>query len=97
MNKITIVYLVLGLLLLARSFFSYIYPLIKEIIRIHLTPTDYISALPLAGQVEVIGKTGHETIPSLLTQKACVLWQIVVQESSMPDIQPRGRGDSHAR
>lgn len=80
MNNAT-TYLILGLgLLFAWSFFSYIYPIIKEIVRIHLTPTDNISALPLEGQVEVVGKTEHKIIYSLLTHKACVLWQIVVQE-----------------
>lgn len=83
MNNTTLVYVALSLLWLTWSFFAYIYPLIKEIIRIQGTPTDQISALPMEGQVEVVGKTNHQTIHSLLTQKACVLWQIVVQEHTI--------------
>lgn len=89
MNDVTYVYL-FGLILITWSFISYIYPVLKEIARIHLTPTDYINKLPLEGHVEVVGKTEGKTINSLLTQKACVLWQIVVQELSVPDGQPRG-------
>lgn len=87
----TTTYVILGLsLLFGWSFFSFIYPLIKEIIRIHITPTEYISELPSEGKVEVVGKTEHKIISSLLTQRECVLWQIVVQELWVSDGQHRG-------
>lgn len=89
MNNVAYIYL-FGLLLITWSFISFIYPVLKEIARIYLTPTDYISNLPLERQVEVVGKTEGKTINSPMTQRACILWQIVVQESSVPYEQPRG-------
>jgi len=81
MNNIATFYVVrgIGLLFFAWLFSWYIYPIIKEIIRIQRTPTVHISALPFEGQVEVVGKPEGETILSPFAQDACVLWQVDVQ------------------
>lgn len=81
MNNIAAFYVVrgTGLLFFAWLFSWYIYPVLKEIIRIQRTPTDYISALPFEGQVEVVGKAEGKTILSPFAQKACVLWQVDIQ------------------
>jgi len=57
------------------------YSTIKEIIRIQRIPTDYVSALPSDGLVEVVGRAECEkTLSSPLTQKTCVIWQVIVSE-----------------
>jgi len=68
-----------GLCLLIWLLFSY--TTIKEIIRILSTSKfDNIGGLPTEGQVEVVGKAVDKTIQSPITQSACVLWQIEIQE-----------------
>jgi len=56
------------------------YSSIKEIVRIRHTPSSHIGALQLKGQAEVVGKADNMAVNSPLTQKACVLWHVEIQE-----------------
>ncbi len=53
---------------------------IAKIIRIHRTPTTWISALPSEGQVEVIGTVGEKTILSPINNTPCAAYKVEVQQ-----------------
>jgi len=58
------------------------YPVIKEIIEFHRTPTEIISALPSEGLFRTSGKANSTVIKSPITQSDCVWWQVEIQSSS---------------
>ena len=53
---------------------------IREIIRIHRTPTSFIGSIPTDGQVEIVGTSRNNITRSLLTNSDCVLWQVDISE-----------------
>jgi hypothetical protein len=63
---------------------SFSIPDIKDVIRIRRIPAKRINALKLEGLAYIVGKvidnTENRAIKSPLTQKACKLWQVEVQE-----------------
>jgi len=63
---------------------------IRKLISILRTPTEIIGALPNEGLVEIAGKVGGKIINSPITQSACVLWQIEVEERRRS-----GKGGTH--
>jgi hypothetical protein len=71
-------YLILFLVLAAFGFIL-LKPL-RQIIRIRRIPTLPIAAVPTTGQVEVVGRAGGSILLSPISDTACVLWHVEVQE-----------------
>jgi hypothetical protein len=53
---------------------------LRQIIRIRRVPTLPIAAVPTTGQVEVVGRAGGSALLSPISDTACVLWHVEVQE-----------------
>jgi hypothetical protein len=71
-------YLILVIVLAAFGFIL-LKPL-RQIVRIRRIPTLPIAAMPTTGQVEVVGRAGGSILLSPISDTACVLWHVEVQE-----------------
>ncbi len=77
MNTITIGGILFLALLVGLALSS---PSIAKIVRIHRTPTTWISALPAEGQVEVIAAVSDKTILSPINNTPCAAYKVEVQQ-----------------
>jgi len=71
-----VIFIAIGIL--AGLIFSY--STLQKIARIYQTPSVYVSALPLDGHVEVVGKADGKNTKSLLKHTNCCLWQVTIEE-----------------
>jgi E3 Ubiquitin ligase len=71
-------YLILVVVLAAFGFI--LYKPLRQIVRIRRAPTLPIAAVPTTGQVEVVGRAGGSILLSPISDTACVLWHVEVQE-----------------
>jgi hypothetical protein len=73
-------FLWLILLVVLAAFGFILHNPLRQIIRLRRQPTLPIGTLPHSGQVEVVGRASGSTMLSPISDTACVLWLVEVQE-----------------